>query len=100
VADAGAQPRARVPAPDGPGPARLVIPGLPFRARRNPTRGGLLTPGSSPHRGEGRKTKPTTMIAWTLAKKDLRSLLRDPKAAVILLVMPLLFILVLGVSLG
>src|SRR5262245_21324042 len=40
------------------------------------------------------------MIAWTLAKKDLRSLLRDPKAAVILLVMPLLFILVLGVSLG
>jgi ABC-2 type transport system permease protein len=40
------------------------------------------------------------MIAWTLAKKDLRSLLRDPKAVVILLVMPLLFILVLGVSLG
>jgi ABC-2 type transport system permease protein len=40
------------------------------------------------------------MIAWTLAKKDLRSLLRDPKAAVVLLAMPLLFILVLGVSLG
>jgi ABC-type multidrug transport system permease subunit len=40
------------------------------------------------------------MKIWTLAKKEMRLLLRDPKAAVILLVMPLLFILVLGVSLG
>src|SRR5262245_59334282 len=39
-------------------------------------------------------------MIWTLAKKELRLLLRDPKAAVILLVMPFLFILVLGVSLG
>ncbi|HYT88416.1 MAG TPA: ABC transporter permease [Gemmataceae bacterium] len=37
---------------------------------------------------------------WTLAKKDLRLLLRDPRAGVILLAMPLIFILVLGVSLG
>src|SRR5262245_52101063 len=40
------------------------------------------------------------MIIWTLARKDLRGLVRDPKAVIILLVMPLLFILVLGVSLG
>ncbi len=37
---------------------------------------------------------------WTLAKKDLRVLLRDPRAGVILLAMPFIFILVLGVSLG
>ncbi len=37
---------------------------------------------------------------WILAKKDLRVLLRDPKAVVILLIMPLVFILVLGISLG
>ena len=36
------------------------------------------------------------MTIWTLARKDLRALLRDPKALIILLVMPLLFILVLG----
>jgi ABC-type Na+ efflux pump permease subunit len=39
-------------------------------------------------------------LIWVLAKKEFRLLLRDPKAAVILLVMPFLFILVLGVSLG
>ncbi len=36
----------------------------------------------------------------TLATKDLLLLLRDPRAAIILLVMPLLLILVLGLSLG
>jgi ABC-type multidrug transport system permease subunit len=40
------------------------------------------------------------MPTWTLAKKDLRLLLRDPRALVILLAMPFIFILVLGVSLG
>lgn len=40
------------------------------------------------------------MAVGTLAGKDLRLLLRDPRAAVILLLMPLLFILVLGFSLG
>jgi ABC-type transport system involved in multi-copper enzyme maturation permease subunit len=40
------------------------------------------------------------MVIWTLAKKDLRLLLRDRRALVILLAMPVLFILVLGVSLG
>jgi ABC-type Na+ efflux pump permease subunit len=40
------------------------------------------------------------MLIWTLAKKDLRLLLRDPRAMVVLLAMPLIFILVLGVSLG
>jgi ABC-type Na+ efflux pump permease subunit len=40
------------------------------------------------------------MAVWTLAKKDLRLLLRDPRAAIILLAMPLIFILVLGLSLG
>jgi ABC-type Na+ efflux pump permease subunit len=39
-------------------------------------------------------------MIWTLAKKELRLLLRDPKAAIILLAMPFLFILVLGMSLG
>jgi ABC-2 type transport system permease protein len=40
------------------------------------------------------------MVIWTLAKKDLRLLLRDARAMMILLAMPLIFILVLGVSLG
>ena len=40
------------------------------------------------------------MLTWILAKKDLRLLLRDPRAMVVLLAMPLIFILVLGVSLG
>ena len=40
------------------------------------------------------------MLVWTLARKDLRLLLRDPRAVVVLLAMPLIFILVLGMSLG
>src|SRR5947209_7375053 len=40
------------------------------------------------------------MATWTLAKKDLRLLLRDLRALVILLAMPLIFILILGISLG
>ncbi|HZZ81275.1 MAG TPA: ABC transporter permease [Gemmataceae bacterium] len=40
------------------------------------------------------------MVIWTLAKKDLRLLARDARAMIILLAMPLIFILVLGVSLG
>lgn len=40
------------------------------------------------------------MVIWTLAKKDLRLLVRDARAMVILLAMPVIFILVLGVSLG
>src|SRR5262245_43102836 len=39
-------------------------------------------------------------VVWTLAKKDLRLLLGDRRAVVILLAMPILFILVLGVALG
>jgi ABC-type multidrug transport system permease subunit len=40
------------------------------------------------------------MVIWALAKKDLRLVLRDARALVILLAMPVLFILVLGISLG
>src|SRR5262245_23313628 len=40
------------------------------------------------------------MLTWILAKKDLRLWFRDPRAVVVLLAMPLIFILVLGVSLG
>jgi ABC-type multidrug transport system permease subunit len=40
------------------------------------------------------------MVTWRLAQKDLRLLVRDARAMVILLAMPLIFILVLGVSLG
>jgi ABC-type multidrug transport system permease subunit len=40
------------------------------------------------------------MAMWTLAKKDMRMLVRDARAMVILLAMPIIFILVLGVSLG
>ncbi len=40
------------------------------------------------------------MVVWTLAKKDLRLLVRDARAMIILLAMPLIFILVLGISLG
>jgi ABC-type multidrug transport system permease subunit len=37
---------------------------------------------------------------WTLARKEFRLLLRDPRAGVLLLGMPLLFILILGLLLG
>src|SRR4051794_23326893 len=40
------------------------------------------------------------MAIWTLAKKELRLLLRDRLSALILLAMPLLFILILGLLLG
>lgn len=40
------------------------------------------------------------MLIWTLASKDLRLLLRDPRAALILLLTPLLLMLVLGQILG
>src|SRR3954453_22555438 len=40
------------------------------------------------------------MAIWPIARKDFRVVLRDPRALVILLAMPLIFILVLGVSLG
>lgn len=40
------------------------------------------------------------MVIWTLAKKEMRLLGRDPRALIILLAMPLIFIVVLGVSLG
>jgi ABC-2 type transport system permease protein len=40
------------------------------------------------------------MAVWILAAKDLRLLLRDPRAMVVLLAMPFIFILVLGASLG
>src|SRR5438874_11892677 len=40
------------------------------------------------------------MPIWTLAIKDLRLLIRDTRAAVIMLAMPLVFILVLGMALG
>ena len=40
------------------------------------------------------------MAIWTLAKKELRLLLRDWRALVILVAMPLIFIVVLGLSVG
>src|SRR6266852_3062526 len=40
------------------------------------------------------------MATWILAKKELRLLLRDRRAALLLVVMPLLFILILGLLLG
>ena len=40
------------------------------------------------------------MPALTIAAKDLRLLLRDPRSAVILLVMPLVLIFILGLSIG
>ncbi len=40
------------------------------------------------------------MAIWTLAKKELRLLVRDRRAMIILLAMPIIFILILGLSLG
>jgi ABC-type Na+ efflux pump permease subunit len=40
------------------------------------------------------------MTIWTLAKKDFRLLMRDTRSLVLLLAMPVVFILVLGLSLG
>src|SRR5262249_24332846 len=44
--------------------------------------------------------RSSAMLIWILAKKDLRLLLRDRRAIVILLAMPFIFILVLGLALG
>lgn len=49
---------------------------------------------------ENRSGYNVIMPFLTLAAKDLRLLLRDPRSAVILLLMPLVLILVLGLSLG
>jgi ABC-type multidrug transport system permease subunit len=40
------------------------------------------------------------MPTWTIAKKEWRLLIRDPRSGIILLAMPFLFIVVLGLSLG
>jgi ABC-2 type transport system permease protein len=40
------------------------------------------------------------MAIWIIARKDLRLLLRDRRALIILLAMPFIFILILGLSLG
>ncbi len=40
------------------------------------------------------------MVVWKLARKDMRLLVRDARALVILLAMPVIFILVLGMSVG
>src|SRR5437588_9029626 len=40
------------------------------------------------------------MAIWTIARKEARLLLRDPRAGIILIAMPFIFILVLGLSLG
>ena len=40
------------------------------------------------------------MPIWILAKKELRLLARDYRALVILVAMPLIFIVVLGISVG
>lgn len=40
------------------------------------------------------------MPVWSIARKEWRLLLRDPRAGIILLAMPFIFILVLGLSLG
>ncbi len=39
-------------------------------------------------------------IVWTLVKKELRLVLRDPVALILLFVLPLLFILVFGLFVG
>jgi ABC-type multidrug transport system permease subunit len=49
---------------------------------------------------QGQRKSGGILAIWTLARKDLRVLLRDTRAAIILLTMPLLFILVLGIALG
>src|SRR5439155_11016455 len=56
----------------------------------------LVIRDASPQRRESRMI----MAIITLALKDLRLIARDTRAAVILLAMPLLFIVVLGLSLG
>ena len=40
------------------------------------------------------------MAVWTLARKDLRLLARDPRSLVVLLLMPLVFITIMGLTLG
>jgi ABC-type transport system involved in multi-copper enzyme maturation permease subunit len=46
------------------------------------------------------RTGTKIMATWILAKKDLRVLVRDPRAAVVLIVMPFVYIFALGLLLG
>jgi ABC-2 type transport system permease protein len=76
----------------------------------NPRGDAVSQPGSLRSRfaretQQPRKPYDTRMLSdvgavGTLARKELRLLLRDARAMIILLAMPLIFILVLGVSLG
>src|SRR5438309_10364122 len=46
------------------------------------------------------RQRPGFCAMWTIAKKEWRLLSRDPRAGIILIAMPFVFILVLGLSLG
>src|SRR5262245_8562434 len=72
------------------------IPQLSYRRPRE--RDQSIGPPAKPN--DGIRWGEASMPIWTLAKKDLRLLVRDPRALMILLAMPFLFILVLGISLG
>ena len=88
--------------PDGRGFLRFFVDGKFATCRLSPQ----SRLDSRPEIGKLKNLPPTasepTMPSaiGTLARKDLLLLLRDPRAVLILLAMPLIFILVLGVTLG
>src|SRR5262249_48746780 len=65
------------------------------RSRNRASEPGAGVPGN-----DDPSRRNQAMVIWTLAKKDLRLLLRDRRALIILIAMPFLFIAVLGMSLG
>src|SRR5271155_5554209 len=46
------------------------------------------------------EVKRASMKAWEITKKDLRILLRDARALFVLLVLPLVFITIIGLTMG
>src|SRR3954447_14435177 len=65
-----------------------------------PARGALPAHPSGEAAKRSTPPRESGMAIGTLAKKELRLLLRDRMAAILLLGMPLIFILVLGLLLG
>src|SRR5262249_11308886 len=96
--DRGAEPGARVLALDRPRAPRLTR----FAARPPAALQRLTSHGSPGRRWRTvqRIGDPTMSAIWTLARKELRLLVRDPRVSIILVAMPLLFILLLGQLLG
>src|SRR5438128_8506185 len=103
--DGRAEPRARVPPFDRQGAARLTVlecgGSTPLWIADAPKPKIQASKAVSSHRTPKESNSwGLIMPIWTIAWKEARLLLRDPRSGIILLAMPFLFIVVLSLALG